>query len=110
MRGYKTTVQSEYYRDLKKLIAQFGAGRGTFLPVEIAEAMGALKRADGTKKPYSSNVTFSLRRALAQAEIDKLVTPCSMLTKRGGRAIYFEVHVALRQMAFDEAPIIEPPF
>jgi len=104
MNGYKTTVQSEYYRDVKRIIQQYGAGRGTFLPTEIAAAMGALK------KGYSSVVTMSLRRALTQAELDGLVTPCSMITERGGRGKYFEVHVQMRQWTLEDAPVINPPF
>ena len=103
MDGYKTTVQSEYYRDAKRIIEQFGAGRGTFVQAEIATAMGALN------KGYSSAITFSLRRALAQAEIDGLVTPCSYITKAGGRGKYFEVHVPLYQMRLDQA-VTKAPF
>jgi len=53
-------------------------------------------------------VTVSLRRAMAQAELDGLVTPYRFYTERGGLAKAFEIHLEQRQMSLDEVLPAEP--
>jgi len=97
MQGYKLSFETEYYRDVKAIIKELAAGRGTFVPADIAEKLWALQ------KGYSGQVTKSLMRALTQADLDGLVTRFGFITKRGGRGTAFEIHVPMRQMELSEA-------
>jgi len=90
--GYKIKGETEYYRKVKSMIEQFGAGRGTFTPIELAQGI-------------NGKVTLSLRRALAQAEIDKKIEPFWFTTPSGGRAKAYMVCVELHQL-----PLEMPPF
>lgn len=92
MTGYKIKGETEYYRKVKAMIAQFGAGRGTFTPQDLADGV-------------NGKITQSLRRALAQAELDKKIEPFWFTTPKGGRAKAYMVCVEPHQL-----PLEMPPF
>lgn len=91
MDGYKIRGETEYYRNVKRVIVEYGAGRGTFTPQEMADAIGA-------------KYTLSLRRALRQAEIDGRIEPFWFTTEKGGRAKAYIVCVELVQTTLNFPP------
>jgi hypothetical protein len=98
--AYKLKGETEYYRDLKALIAAYGRHRtdGRVGLHEFARAMGEMS------KLWSGKVTLSLNRALLQAELDGLVVPVFVLSERGGRMKMFEIKLEKpRQMELAEA-------
>jgi len=90
MTGYKIPAETPFYREVKAKLKEFAATRGVVGQGELAHAMGR-------------KVTVSLRRAMAQAEIDGLVTPFRFYSERGGLCKGFEIHIDLVQMPLQEA-------
>ena len=90
MSGYKVRAETPFYREVKEALKVFAKGNGVVGQGQLAEFMGR-------------KVTVSLRRAMAQAELDGLVTPYRFYTERGGLAKAFEIHLEQRQMSLAEA-------
>jgi len=95
MSGYKVRAETPFYREVKAALKTFAASGGIVGQGQLADYLGR-------------KVTVSLRRALAQAELDGLVTPYRFYTERGGLAKAFEIHLEQRQMSLDEAQPAEP--
>jgi len=91
MDGYKRAGVTPYYANVLKMIEQYGAGRGTFTPQEMADSV-------------NGKITLSLRRALAQAEKEKKIEPFWYTTKKGGRAKAYQVCGELVQLALNLFP------
>jgi len=90
MSGYKVKAETPFYREVKAALKAFNVGDRVVGQGQLAEYMGR-------------KVTVSLRRALAQAELDGLVTPYRFYTEKMGLAKAFEIHLEQRQMTLDEA-------
>jgi hypothetical protein len=93
---YKRKEATPKYNDVKRLIEQYRLGRGTFTPGQLARDLNKLNAA------WSPNVTQSLRTALAQAEVDKLVERFRFLTGERGSALGY--------LVINEQPESEFPF
>jgi len=91
MEGYRRTGITPYYAGVLKVIEQFGAGRGTFTPQQLADSI-------------NGKITQSLRRALAQAEMDKRIEPYWYYTEKGGRAKAYIVCGEPRQLELNLFP------
>jgi len=90
MTGYKMSGETPFYREVKAKLKEFAVFGGVVGQSELAYAMGR-------------KVTVSLRRAMAQAEIDGLVTPFRFYSERGGLCKGFEIHIDLVQTPPQEA-------
>lgn len=95
MSGYKVKGETPFYAQVKAALKDF-AQAGIVGQGQLATYLG---------KP---RVNESLRRAMAQAELDGLVTPYRFYTERGGLAKAFEIHLEQRQMTLQEAVPAEP--
>lgn len=94
MSGYKIQGETPYYAEVKAALKHFADHNGGVV------GQGQLAAFMGRK------VTVSLRRAMAQAQLDGLVKPYRFYTEQGGLAKAYEV-LKPRQMALEEA-IAEP--
>jgi len=90
MSGYKTKAETPYYRNVKGALRTLAMSKGSISQVELAELLSVSRNT-------------SLRRALAQAELDGLVTPFKFFGPKGGLMIGYHIHVELKQMPLQEA-------